>query len=212
LRSGLHRCDQRPDARDRDGALEILDQHLEAHLAGDVLEPSGLEVAGAHPGLYRPEDVFYGLSPDAHGAGLTVQPPLYGNVASYAYDAAGKLTSRGGTLFQSVLPTALTTATYDADNRLTAWTTSGGTTSPTYDANGSMVGDGTRTFAWDSRNRLTAISGTTAAFAYDWTGRRSSTTLGGVTTTYLYDGEDIVQEQTGGSAGWSSDQFAHDFT
>jgi len=113
------------------------------------------------------------------------------------------MTSRGGTLFQSVLPAALTSAAYDAANRLTNWTTPGGTTLPVYDANGNLTGDGTRTFAWDSRNRLTAITGTAASFAYDAAGRRTTATLGGSATSFLYDGPDIVQEQTGGAVSAS---------
>ena len=109
-------------------------------------------------------------------------------------DSAG-----GGTLFQSVLPAALTSATYDVANRLTNWTAPGGTTLPVYDANGNMTGDGTRTFSWDSRNRLTAITGTAANSTYDGAGRRTSATLAGSATGYLYDGPDIVQEQSGGA-------------
>ena len=97
------------------------------------------------------------------------------------------------------MPAALTSASYDAANRLLSWAVPGGTTTPSYDPNGNMTGDGTRTFTWDARNRLTAISGTTASFAYDGIGRRTSATLAGTTTAYLYDGADSVQEQAGGS-------------
>jgi YD repeat-containing protein len=53
----------------------------------------------------------------------------------------------------------VTSATYDPANRLTARTAAGVTASPTWDANGSMTSDGTRAYAWDARNRLTAITG-----------------------------------------------------
>ena len=78
---------------------------------------------------------------------------------TYAYDLAGHVSSRGGTLFQSVLPSAVTSATYNLANRMTARTAAGVTASPLWDANGSLTSDSLRTYSWDSRNRLTAISG-----------------------------------------------------
>ena len=117
---------------------------------------------------------------------------------TYSYDQAGRVSSRGGTLFQSVLPAAVTSATYSLANRLTARTIAGVTSSPFWDANGSLTSDGLRTYTWDSRNRLTAISGL-ATYAYDGLGRRSTATLSGTATSYLYDGWDIVQEKQGAS-------------
>lgn len=80
--------------------------------------------------------------------------------------------------------------------RTRSWTWGG--TSFTYDANGNLTNDGTRTYAWNARDELTAV--TAASFAYDALGRRRSRTTGSVTTTYLYDALDVVQEQVGGSA------------
>jgi RHS repeat-associated protein len=65
----------------------------------------------------------------------------------------------------------------------------------TYDANGNLTNDGTNTYTWDARNRLTAISGgLSASFVYDGLGRRISKTVNGVTTQFLYDGNDIIAE------------------
>jgi YD repeat-containing protein len=44
---------------------------------------------------------------------------------TYGYDLAGRITSRDGTLFQSVLPSAVTSASYDLANRLTSRSTAG---------------------------------------------------------------------------------------
>ncbi len=88
---------------------------------------------------------------------------------------------------------ALTSASYDADNRLTRW----GSISPTYDLNGNLTNDGSRTtYSWDARDRLTAIS-KTASFAYDAFGRRQSKTIGRTTTAFLYDGLNPIQELSG---------------
>lgn len=115
---------------------------------------------------------------------------------TYAYDALGHVASRGGSLFQSVLPAAVTSASYDAANRLTQWVTPNGGTTPSWDANGNLASDGARSFTWDARNRLVGIAGGTS-FTYDARGRRASTTLGGQTRSYLYDGVDPVAESVG---------------
>ena len=114
---------------------------------------------------------------------------------SYGTDAAGRIVARGGSLFQSVPPAAVTSASYDAANRLTHWITAGGGVTPSYDANGNMTHDGSRTLTWDARNRLTAISGV-ASFAYDGFGRRGAATIGGTTRSFLYDRWNPVKEYT----------------
>jgi RHS repeat-associated protein len=80
-------------------------------------------------------------------------------------------------------------------------TVTGAGTTYTYDLNGNLTGDGTKTFEWDAEDRLTAVKqGATvlASFAYDGQGRRVHKTAGGVTHTYVYDGEDIVEERLSG--------------
>jgi RHS repeat-associated protein len=117
---------------------------------------------------------------------------------TYSYDLAGHRVAQGGTLFQSVLPAAVTSATYDANNRLTLWTTPSGSVSPTYDNNGNLTNDGSQVYVWDARNRLAGIT-SVAAFAYDPVGRRQSITQSGTTTTFLNDGSTPVQESSGGT-------------
>jgi len=75
---------------------------------------------------------------------------------------------------------------------------SGSTTTYTYDANGNLAGDGTRTFEWDAENRLTAVkqgASTLASFTYDGKGRRAQKIAGGVTHTYVYDDANIIEER-----------------
>src|SRR5258708_5754929 len=113
---------------------------------------------------------------------------------TYGHDNAGRITGRGGTLFQSVLPAAVATTGYNPGNQLTQW----GSASPTYDLNGNLTSDGTNSFTWDARNRLTALTGI-ASFVYDGSGRRQSLSKSGTALTGVYDGYDPVQEQSGGS-------------
>jgi YD repeat-containing protein len=118
---------------------------------------------------------------------------------TYGYDLAGHVVARGGSLFQSVLPTAVTSASYDLANRLTARTAAGITASPMWDANGNLTSDGVRSYIWDARDRLTSIVGV-ANFVYDAFGRRQMATRGGTSTAFLYDSWDVVQEQQAAAA------------
>jgi YD repeat-containing protein len=67
-----------------------------------------------------------------------------------------------------------------------------------YDLNGNLTGDGTKTFEWDAENRLTAVkqgAAALASFAYDGQGRRAQKTAGGVSRTYVYDDEGVIEER-----------------
>jgi RHS repeat-associated protein len=117
-----------------------------------------------------------------------------GNLA-YTYDAAGWRTSVSGTLASTQLPSAVSSATYNANNQLTSWNGA----AMTYDLNGKTLNDGTNTYTWDARNRLVSANSGGAGFSYDALGRRASKTLLSTTTSYLYDGANGVQEQSGGA-------------
>jgi RHS repeat-associated protein len=122
---------------------------------------------------------------------------------SFGYDAAGRLVSAmdssavapygytldpAGSITQFQSPTAATkAATYNTVNELTSLAGQ-----PfAYDANGNLVSDGQRNYAWDAENRLVKInnisSGTKTVFAYDGRDRRAAmttTTAGSPTTQY----------------------------
>lgn len=112
---------------------------------------------------------------------------------SYSYDLAGRRTSVGGSLAAVNLPNAISTTAYDAANELTQW----GTATPTYDANGNTLSDGTNTYVWNARNQLASMNLTGETFQYDPFGRRTSKTILGTTTNYVYDGANPVQELSG---------------
>jgi RHS repeat-associated protein len=115
---------------------------------------------------------------------------------TYDYDAAGRRISMGGSWARTTLPDVMSAATYDAANRLTQW--AGATL--TFDDNGNLVGDGTRIYGWDARDRLSALGGSSpASFVYDAFGRRLSRTVAGVTTEFVFDGAEIAQELVEGS-------------
>jgi RHS repeat-associated protein len=89
-----------------------------------------------------------------------------------------------------------TTQQYEVD-------TSGSTTSYTYDANGNLTADGTKTYVWNALNQLVEVKeGTTTivTFEYDGGGRRTEKVAAGLTHQYIYDAEDIVEERISGSS------------
>jgi RHS repeat-associated protein len=110
---------------------------------------------------------------------------------SYAYDAAGNRISFNRTDSQAELPQAVQAA-YNAANQMIHFNTD----TLTYDANGNLTFDGTTTYTWDGRNRLSQMSNAnvSASFVYDSLGRRVSKTINGATTKYLYDGNDVIAE------------------
>src|SRR6202166_2993467 len=81
----------------------------------------------------------------------------------------------------------------------------------TYDADGNLLSDGARTYAWDAESRVVGITypgltGKATAFAYDGLGRRTaiaSTPTGGgsaVTTSYIWCGTRPCQARNAGNA------------
>jgi RHS repeat-associated protein len=94
------------------------------------------------------------------------------------------------------------TATDPAGNlRTNTYEVTQGATSAsfTYDANGNMTSDGTRTYEWDAENRLVAVKeGATAvaSYTYNKDGIRTSKTVAGMTTRYVLDGWGIAEERS----------------
>jgi RHS repeat-associated protein len=89
-----------------------------------------------------------------------------------------------------------TTKQYEVD-------AAGTTTSYTYDANGNLTADGTKTYFWNALNQLVEVkegSTTIATFEYDGDGQRTEKVAAGLTHRYIYDGEDIVEERISGSS------------
>ena len=83
---------------------------------------------------------------------------------------------------------------------MTSRTSGGVTVTPVWDKAGNLTSDGSRTYSWDARGRLTGISGV-ATYLYDAEGRRIKTTpTTGSAASVVYDDVDVVQEQLAGVA------------
>ncbi len=99
---------------------------------------------------------------------------------TYDDDANGQRTSVRGTYARTGLPAALASATYDDANQIATFAG----TSLSYDDNGNLTSDGTRSFTWNARNELASLTGpVSGSFVVQRRlRRRRSKTIGGTTT------------------------------
>jgi RHS repeat-associated protein len=134
-------------------------------------------------------------------------------VTSYQYDPVGYLT-------QTTLPNGVVEAnTFDAANRLTQLNDGFRTFAYGYDPAGNVtsrtVGGVTDSYAYDTLNRLTDISGgLTVHYGYDQVGNRTSMIDGTGTTSYSYNLGDQLQSATapGGTTSYGFDQNGNETT
>ena len=114
-----------------------------------------------------------------------------GPLGSITSDAVGNRT-------QVATPPATTSYTH---NTLNQYTVVGGVTL-TYDPNGNLTNDGTRTYTYDAENRLVGSSavGSSVTYTYDAFGRRIAKTVNGTTTRFLYDGDQLLEERSASGA------------
>jgi RHS repeat-associated protein len=128
---------------------------------------------------------------------------------AYVYDAAGNRIEVNGSWARTGVPQAVMAASYNANNQQLTF----GSQALTYDLNGNLTSDGTNTYTWDARNRLTAIMGSVpASFIYDALGRRNRKTINGGATDFVYDILNPVQEQSGSTVtsllpGLAADEY-----
>jgi RHS repeat-associated protein len=139
----------------------------------------------------------YGYDADSQLTSLSFNNSL-GQIG-YNYDSDGRVTSESGSLASLNLPQTEGPNSYSVINQITNW---GGAT-VTSDSAGNLTSDASgQSFAWDSRNQLTSISGppvTSFMAAYDAVMRRfNQTTAFGGTTTYLHDKNVVEQSTTSG--------------
>jgi RHS repeat-associated protein len=142
---------------------------------------------------------------DHNGAGqiLNISYTSSASVAlgswGYAYDAAGRIGNRSGSLLLATSPTVqMSTVYYDSNqiNRLNGVTVSS-------DLNGSFLSRRGRSFEYDVRGRLRAanVGATSATYTINALGQRDTKTVNGVVTHYLYDpmGRLIVETDAAGA-------------
>lgn len=111
----------------------------------------------------------------------------------WLYDANSNITERKETDDSNNVTTY--GFTFNVRDWMTQRTTNGGSAVTfTYDNNGNLTSDGSRTLTWDILNQLTQLvsGGVTSTFAYDPIGRRVQFGQGLTTRNYFYDDLDIL--------------------
>ncbi len=170
--------------------------------------PSAGSVTAAYDTLSRVNGLTRGASVStstlAHDfadrmSGLThAFTPTSGNETwAFAYTDAGQLATSTGSRanwdWQATPAAPVATAPNGLNQNATV-----GAASWTYDKNGNLTSDGTRTFTYDPENRLISESGPVGlTLAYDPTGRLQQSVVNGATTDFLYDGQDLAAEYDG---------------
>lgn len=130
------------------------------------------------------ESYSYDDANDLSGISYDLNGTHIGDLA-YTYDSAGQRVGESGSLATLGIPSTVTSAAYDADDRVTSWNG----VPLTYDADGNLTAFGSSTYTWNARNELVGTPDGGGAFTYDSLGRRTSRTVAGASTPYLYDGE-----------------------
>jgi RHS repeat-associated protein len=132
----------------------------------------------AQPARYYGYDSTGRLTSECRTAsGASACSAATANDTTFAYDAAGNLTSTetGG---------ATTTRSYNADEELTTAVTGAATTAYAYNADGEQTKAGTTAYAYNGAGDLTGASTAAGnyAYTYDATGNLASTSLNGTKT------------------------------
>jgi YD repeat-containing protein len=123
---------------------------LTAVTQGTTTVSIGYDAASRRATLTLPNGILveYTYDDDSHLAGLTYK--LSGatiGTLTYAYDANGQRVAVGGSYARTGLPAALTAATYDNANQIVTFAG----TNFSYDDNGNLTSDGSRTYSWNTR-------------------------------------------------------------
>jgi RHS repeat-associated protein len=120
-----------------------------------------------------------------------VSRPQLAGTLNYGLDPVGNRLS----LLSTLAGIGSQTASYDANDRVTT---------NSYDNNGNTLTAGSRTFRYDSMDRMTNFNSGAATMVYDGDGNRVSKTSGGAATVYLVDEgnptglSQVVEEIVGG--------------
>jgi RHS repeat-associated protein len=132
----------------------------------------------------------------------TTNEPATVTIAGKPATGAGGSTFSGSAVLPAGTSTVAVSATDASGNTATQSyevDVPASTASSTYDANGNLIAQGTKTYEWDAADRLVRMlddGPEIARFAYDGNGRRVQKISGGTTRSYLYDGMHILEERS----------------
>jgi RHS repeat-associated protein len=132
----------------------------------------------------------------------TTNEPATVTIADKSATGAGGTTFAGSATLPSGTSTVAIMATDASGNTATnsyEVDVPASSASSTYDPNGNLVAQGTKTYEWDAADQLVRVLDDgveIARFAYDGTGRRVQKATAGTTRSYVYDGMDILEERS----------------
>jgi len=165
-----------------------------------AVPPSGTPIQYAtsttYDALNHPTSVAWNPAPAA--ASPAASSVTFGHAYNAVNQRIGQTVSDNSWINYPAATPGTVSYTTNALNQYTAV----GAVTPTYDGNGNLSYDGTFTYGFDVRNRLTSASGAgnTAAYVYDAQGRRKTKTVNGTTTVFVTDADNReVLEYDGGS-------------
>ena len=140
-------------------------------------------------------------APTSGDPGLPENPSSYTPQDSFNFDAGGNRTTASirnvSHTYQGDNGSGLFSGG-NANNQYNSITI--GTASPItpyYDFRGNLTNDGTHSYDFDYKDRLTTVDSTAASYAYDAQNRRLTKTVGSATTRFVYDGWQCRQERDG---------------
>jgi YD repeat-containing protein len=131
------------------------------------------------------------------------------NTDSFTFNPAGQIASRSRTNTDYSYASHINVDTLFTHNGLNQIDTISTATNPTYDGRGNLTSDGTRSYTYDTYNRMTSatVSSGTVNLDYDPLGRLEEVvTTAGTAVGFLWDGWDQIGYQIGGSLSW---RFVH---
>lgn len=159
----------------------------------DQAERSGVTLGNGAATAYSYDAVqrLTGLTHDLSG---TTNDVTFG----LSYSASSQILARTISNGSYVSHPASPTSTAYVRNGLNQYTSVGGT-STSHDSRGNFTSDGTRTFVYDTLNRLTSVTGL-VSLTYDPLGRLGSTTASSTTTRFQYAGAQLATEYNSSGA------------
>lgn len=166
-----------------------------------AVPPSGISVqygtSTAYDALNRSISVTWNPAPTA--AAPTASSVTFGHSYNKANQRIGQSVSDNSWLNYPAATPSTVSYTANALNQYTAV----GAVTPSYDGNGNLASDGTFTYGYDARSRLTSASGAgnIATYAYDAQGRRKTKAVNGVTTVFVTDAANREVLEYDGSSG-----------
>jgi RHS repeat-associated protein len=117
----------------------------------------------------------------------------YNNSISFSYNPARQISRRVSAATTYAEPDSRGVSNSYTANGQNQYKTATGFVPSYGDARGNLTSDGSRTYGYDSDNRLTSASGA-VTLAYDAASRLSSVGNSAGTTQFLYDGNDVIAE------------------